>query len=70
MNAKCFEVINMLCELSDQQFDPIAKDKLKKMKFISDPEERRKRLLHVLDICVYGSLCSGGVKRDCIYFHV
>lgn len=47
----------MLLNLSDRQFDPIAKDELRSV--LSKPdEEMRDGLKRLLDMCVNGSLCS------------
>lgn len=53
------DVLKMLLNLSDQQFDPIAKDKLKALLEGDKPtEEMKTGLKDLLDICVNGSLCS------------
>ena len=52
------EILTGMLGLSDQQFDPSAKEKVREI--IGKPdEEARKPLLFLLDDCVYSSLCSG-----------
>lgn len=49
------DIKGALLQLSDRQFDPTAKDIMKKW-----PEEVKPTdILELLDFCVHGSLCSG-----------
>lgn len=49
----------MLLNLSDRQFDPVAKDMLRKLLNEAESDaDMRDGLKKVLDVCVHGSLCS------------
>ena len=52
------KILNGLLQLSDRQFDPHAKEGVKKIIGMKDNEEARKEILFLLDECVFGSLCS------------
>lgn len=49
--------IEILCKLSDRQFDPIAKNRLAALAGKPDAEAREE-LKAIIDMCVFGSLCS------------
>ncbi len=53
------DVLRMLLNLSDQQFDPVAKNELRSLLDAAPPAEAmRDGLREILDKCVHGSLCS------------
>jgi hypothetical protein len=51
------KILDGLLHLSDRQFDPIAKEKVREIIGLPD-EEAKKKLLFLVDDCVYGSLSS------------
>ena len=51
------KILDGLLHLSDRQFDPIAKSQVREIIGLPD-EEARRRLLFLVDDCVYGSLSS------------
>jgi hypothetical protein len=51
------KILTGMLSLSDQQFDPVAKEQVKKLIGLSN-EDVRKPLVSLLDDCVRFSLCS------------
>lgn len=52
-------ILNMLLNLSDERFDPIAKDFIRTLLEEDRTDEQMRVSLKVLlDMCVNGSLCS------------
>ena len=51
------EILNTLLKMSDQQFDSMAKDSVRKI-IGNTNENALVPILYLLDDCVHGSLCS------------